>query len=43
MMILPDQDELDLIRSRAIEQEVLDMLDEPTAPQDLAGEPEIGS
>jgi len=42
-MILPDQDELDLIRSRTIEQEVLDMLDEPTAPQDLADEPVIGS
>jgi hypothetical protein len=31
MMALADQDALDLIRSRAIEQEVLDMLDEPTA------------
>lgn len=32
MMALADQDALDLMRSRAIEQEVLDMLDEPTAP-----------
>jgi hypothetical protein len=31
MMALADQDALDLMRSRAIEQEVLDMLDEPTA------------
>ena len=30
MMALADQDALDLIRSRAIEQEVLDMLDDPT-------------
>ena len=30
MMALADQDALDLMRSRAIEQEVLDMLDEPT-------------
>ena len=29
MMALADQDALDLMRSRAIEQEVLDMLDEP--------------
>jgi len=36
-----DEDELDLIRSRTIEQEVLDILDEPSAPQDLAGEPAI--
>lgn len=26
-----DQDALDLLRSRAVEQEVLDLLDEPTA------------
>ncbi len=31
MMALADQDALDLMRSRAMEQEVLDMLDEPTA------------
>jgi hypothetical protein len=31
MIVLADQDALDLMRSRAIEQEVLDMLDEPTA------------
>jgi len=31
MMALADQDALDLMRSRAIEQEVLKMLDEPTA------------
>jgi hypothetical protein len=31
MMALADQDALDLMRSRAIEQEVLDMLDEPAA------------
>ena len=31
MMALADQDVLDLLRSRAIEQDVLDMLDEPTA------------
>ena len=31
MMVLADQDALDLMRSRAIEQEVLDTLDEPTA------------
>jgi hypothetical protein len=31
MMALADQDALDLMRSRAIEQDVLDMLDEPTA------------
>jgi hypothetical protein len=31
MMALADQDALDLMRSRAIEHEVLDMLDEPTA------------
>lgn len=31
MMVLADQDALDLMRSRAIEQKVLDMLDEPTA------------
>ena len=31
MMALADQDTLDLMRSRAMEQEVLDMLDEPTA------------
>jgi hypothetical protein len=31
MMALADEDALDLMRSRAIEQEVLDMLDEPTA------------
>jgi hypothetical protein len=31
MMALADQDALDLLRSRAIEQEVLDMLDEPAA------------
>ena len=30
MIALADQDALDLMRSRAIEQEVLDMLDEPT-------------
>jgi hypothetical protein len=30
MIVLADQDALDLMRSRAIEQEVLDMLDEPT-------------
>ena len=30
MMTLADQDALDLLRSRAMEQEVLDMLDEPT-------------
>jgi hypothetical protein len=30
MMALADQDALDPMRSRAIEQEVLDMLDEPT-------------
>ena len=30
MMPLADQDALDLMRSRAIEQRVLDMLDEPT-------------
>jgi hypothetical protein len=29
MMVLADQDALDLMRSRAIEQEVLDTLDEP--------------
>ena len=27
---LADQDSLDLVRSRAVEQQVLDMLDEPT-------------
>ena len=31
MVVLADQDALDLIRSGAMEQEVLDMLDEPTA------------
>lgn len=31
MIVLADQDALDLMRSRAMEQEVLDMLDEPTA------------
>ena len=31
MIVLADQDALDLMRSRAIEQDVLDMLDEPTA------------
>ena len=31
MIVLADQDALDLARSRAIEQEVLDMLDGPTA------------
>jgi hypothetical protein len=31
MIVLADQDALDLMRSRAFEQEVLDMLDEPTA------------
>ena len=31
MIVLADQDALDLMCSRAIEQEVLDMLDEPTA------------
>jgi len=31
MMALADQDALDLMRSRAIEQDVLDMLDEPKA------------
>ena len=30
MIVLADQDALDLIRSRAIEQEVLDRLDDPT-------------
>ena len=29
MIVLADQDALDLIRSRAIEQEVLDRLDDP--------------
>jgi hypothetical protein len=29
MIVLADQDALDLMRSRAIEQKVLDMLDEP--------------
>ena len=28
---LADQDALDLIRSRAVEQEVLDLIDEPTS------------
>jgi hypothetical protein len=28
---LADQDVLDLVRSRAVEQEVLDLLDEPTS------------
>jgi len=31
MIVLSDQDALDLMRSRAIEQEVLDMVDGPTA------------
>ena len=31
IIVLADQDALDLMRSRAIEQDVLDMLDEPTA------------
>jgi len=31
MIVLADQDALDLMRSRAIEQDILDMLDEPTA------------
>ncbi len=31
MIALADQDALDLMRSRAVEQEVLGMLDEPTA------------
>jgi hypothetical protein len=31
MIVLADQDALDLMRSRAIEQEISDMLDEPTA------------
>jgi hypothetical protein len=31
MIVLADQDALDLMRSRAIEQQVLDTLDEPTA------------
>ena len=45
MKIYPDdnEDDLDLIRSRKIEQEVLDMLDEPTAPQNLADAPIAGS
>ncbi len=30
MIVLADQDALDLIRSRSIEQEVLDRLDDPT-------------
>jgi len=30
MILVTDQDALDLMRSRAIEQEVLDMLDGPT-------------
>jgi hypothetical protein len=30
MIVLADQDALDLIRSRAIEQDVLDRLDDPT-------------
>jgi len=28
---LADQDALDLLRSRAVEQEVLDLIDEPTS------------
>ena len=31
MSVLADQDALDLMRSRAVEQEVLDMLDGPKA------------
>jgi hypothetical protein len=31
MIVLADQDALDLMRSRAVEQEVLDMLDGPKA------------
>jgi hypothetical protein len=31
MMVLADQDALDVMRSRAVEQEVLDMLDGPKA------------
>ena len=31
MIVFSDQDALDLMRSRAIEHQVLDMLDEPTA------------
>jgi len=31
MIVLADQDAMDLMRSRAIERQVLDTLDEPTA------------
>jgi hypothetical protein len=31
IITLADQDALDLLRSRAVEQEVLDILDEPTS------------
>ena len=36
---LADHDVLDIARSRAAEQEVLDLLDEPPARGDLAGGP----
>jgi len=36
---LADQDVLDLARSRAVEQEVIDLLDEPPTRRDLAGGP----
>ena len=36
---LADQDVLDLVRPRATEQEVLDLLDEPTTRRSLVGRP----
>ncbi len=37
IIALADQEALDLLRSRAVEQQVLDMLDEPVARRSLVG------